>query len=177
MIPESSANRDVALYKCVRFPDKWERHCTLLSGLELGDATITQHNGLYYLFGAWRDGAGGYSDTLAIFYAEDLMGPWLPHESNPVLIDRASARPAGNFVTMNGKLWRPVQDCTDGYGTGLGLAEVIELTPTTFRQIVRHSIRPGPLWPGRKLHTLNRCGGLEVIDGSRIQPKIAALRS
>jgi hypothetical protein len=177
MIPESSANRDVALYRCVRFPDKWERHRTLLSGLELGDATITRHNGLNYLFGAWRDGAGGYSDTLAIFYAEDLMGPWLPHASNPVLIDRASARPAGNFVTVNGKLWRPVQDCADGYGAALGLAEVVELTPTTFTQIVRHSIRPGPLWPGRKLHTLNRCGRLEVIDGSRIQPKIAAFHS
>ncbi len=177
MIPESSANRDVALYRCVRFPDKWERHCTLLSGLELGDATITRHNGLHYLFGAWRDGAGGYSDTLAIFYAGDLMGPWLPHESNPVLIDRASARPAGNFVTMNGQLWRPVQDCAYGYGAGLGLAEVLELTPTTFRQIVRHSIRPGPAWPWRKLHTLNRSGRLEVIDGSRIQPKISAFRS
>jgi hypothetical protein len=177
MIPESSANRDVALYRCVRFPDQWARHCTLLSGLELGDATITRHNGLNYLFGAWRDGAGGYSDTLAIFYAEDLMGPWLPHASNPVLIDRASARPAGNFVTVNGKLWRPVQDCADGYGAALGLAEVVELTPTTFTQIVRHAIRPGPLWPGRKLHTLNRCGRLEVIDGSRVQPKITAFHS
>ncbi len=176
MIPESSANRDVALYRCIRFPDKWERRCTLLSDLELGDATITRHNGLYYLFGAWRDGAGGYSDTLAIFYAEHLLGPWLPHASNPVLIDRSSARPAGNFVTMNGKLWRPVQDCADGYGAALGLAEVVELTPNTFTQIVRHSIRPGPLWPGRRLHTLNRSGRLEVIDGSRIQPKIPALR-
>ena len=41
MIPESSQRRDVALYKCVRFPDKWERHSTLLSGFELADATIT----------------------------------------------------------------------------------------------------------------------------------------
>jgi hypothetical protein len=32
------------------------------------------------------------------------------------------------------------------------------------------------LWPGRKLHTLNRQGSLEVIDGSRIQPKLAMLR-
>ena len=171
MIPESSQRGDVALYKCVRFPDKWERHSTLLSGFELADATITRNNGMNYLFGAWRDGAGGYSDTLAIFYAKDLLGPWLPHASNPVIVDRTSARPAGNFVTIDGKLWRPVQDCTDGYGAALGLAEVLELTPTTFRQIVRHSIRPGPLWSGRKLHTLNRCGRLEVIDGSKIQPK------
>jgi hypothetical protein len=173
MIPESSQRRDVALYKCVRFPDKWERHSTLLSGFELADATITRHNGMNYLFGAWRDGAGGYSDTLAIFYAKDLLGPWLPHAGNPVIVDRTSARPAGNFVTLDGKLWRPVQDCTDGYGAALGLAEIVELTPTTFRQVVRHSIRPGPLWPGRKVHTLNRCGRLEVIDGTRIQPKFA----
>ncbi|MGL9618675.1 hypothetical protein QRQ56_11770 [Bradyrhizobium sp. U531] len=177
MIPESSIHGDVALYKCVRFPDKWERHTTLLSGLELADVTITQHNGLHYLFGAWRDGAGGYSDSLAIYYADHLHGPWLPHASNPVLIDRASTRPAGNFVTINDKLWRPVQNCSDGYGAALALAEVVELSPTTFRQIVRHSLRPGPVWPGRKLHTLNRCGRLEVIDGSHVQPKTRALAS
>jgi hypothetical protein len=69
-----------------------------------------------------------------------------------------------------------VQDCTNGYGAALGLAEIVDLTPTTFQQIVRHTIQPGPLWPGRKLHTLNRSGRLEVIDGSRIQPKIPAFR-
>ncbi|BBO05260.1 hypothetical protein SG09_46100 [Bradyrhizobium ottawaense] len=174
MIPESSIHGDVALYKCVRFPDKWERHATLLSGLELADVTITRHNGLHYLFGAWRDGTGGYSDSLAIYYAEHLLGPWLPHASNPVLIDRASTRPAGNFVTINDQLWRPVQNCADGYGAALALAEVIELSPTAFKQVVRHSLKPGPVWPGRKLHTLNRCGRLEVIDGSRVQPKTRA---
>ena len=177
MIPESSTHADVALYKCVRFPDKWERHTTLLSGLELADVTITRHNGLHYLFGAWRDGTGGYSDSLAIYHAENLFGPWLPHASNPVLIDRASTRPAGNFATINDKLWRPVQNCSDGYGAALALAEVVELSPTTFKQVVRHALKPGPLWPGRKLHTLNRCGRLEVIDGSRVQPKTSAFTS
>jgi len=177
MIPESSLHGDVALYKCVRFPDKWERHTTLLAGLELADATITRHNGLYYLFGAWRDGTGGYSDSLAIYYADRLLGPWAPHASNPILIDRASTRPAGHFVTIDDKLWRPIQNCADGYGAALALAEIVELSPTTFRQIVRHSIAPGPAWPGRKLHTLNRCGRLEVIDGSRVQPKTRAFAS
>jgi len=174
MIPESSAQRDVAVYKCVCFPDRWERHCTLLSGLELADVTITRHHGLYYLFGAWRDGTAGYSDTLAIYHAETLFGPWQPHASNPVLMDRATARPAGNFVNIDGRLWRPVQDCTNGYGAALGLAEVLELSPTAFRQEIRHALKPGPVWPGRKLHTLNRCGQLEVIDGSRVQPKTTA---
>jgi hypothetical protein len=174
MIPESTGNRDVALYKCIDFPNRWERHTTLLSGQELADATIISRDGLYYLFGATRDGAGGYSDTLSIFYANQLFGPWIPCASNPVMVDRAGARPAGNFVTLNGQLWRPVQDCTDGYGCALGLAEVVELSPTSFKQTVRHLLRPGPLWPGRKLHTLNRCGRLELIDGTSIQLKISA---
>jgi len=176
MIPESSLNSDVAIYKCVEFPHRWERHATLLSGLELADATIVRHNGLFYLFGATRDGAGGYSDTLSIFFANQLLGPWQPHARNPVLLDRAAARPAGNFVCSNGGLWRPVQDCSNGYGAALGLAEITELSPTTYAQIVRHTIGPGPRWPGRKLHTLNRCGRLELIDGTVIRPKIKALR-
>ncbi len=176
MIPESTGNRDVAIYKCIAFPNRWERHATLLSGLELSDATIIRHGDRNYLFGASRDGAGGYSDTLSIFHADNLFGPWMPHERNPVLLDRASARPAGQFVNNNGRLWRPVQDCSNGYGAALGLAEITKLTPQTYAQTVRHVIRPGPRWPGRKLHTLNRSGRLELIDGTIIQPKIAMLR-
>jgi hypothetical protein len=171
MIPESMGHRDVAIYKCIDFPNRWERTATLLSDIELSDATIVQHDGVYYLFGVLWDGVGGYSDTLAIFHSPDLFGPWRPHAGNPVLVDRASARPAGHFVRRNGQLWRPVQDCTFGYGNALALAEVIELTPEIFRQRVQHHLKPGQLWPGRKLHTLNRAGRLEVIDGSRIQPK------
>jgi len=175
MIPESTGHRDVALYRCIEFPNRWERHATLLSGLELADATIVRHQGLHYLFGASRDDAGGYSDTLSIFHANDLLGPWIPFASNPVLLDRTSARPAGNFVTIDGRLWRPIQDCAEGYGCALKLAEIVELSPTSFSQIVRHTIGPGPLWPGRKLHTLNRCGSLELIDGTSIQPKMSGL--
>lgn len=173
MIPESFGNNDVALYKCIEFPAKWERQATLLSGFSFSDATITRHDGLYYLFGASRDGGGGYSDTLSIYYSDHLLGPWQPHASNPVLVDRSRARPAGNFVRLNGQLWRPVQDCRDGYGAALGLAEIIELSPTDFKQIIRHTIHPETTRRGRKLHTLNRSGRLEVIDGTRIQPKLA----
>jgi hypothetical protein len=179
MIPESSTQKDVAIYRCVGFPDRWQRHATLVSGVELADATITQHDGQYYLFGATRDddGDGGYSDTLSIYVADDLFGPWRPHALRPALVDRASARPAGHFVRRGGRLWRPVQDCTRGYGSALGLAEITDLSPTSFAQTVRHIVEPGPRWPGRKLHTLNRCGRLELIDGSIIQPKLAGLRT
>jgi len=31
------------------------------------------------------------------------------------------------MFARNGKLWRPVQDCTHGCGTGIGLAEITAL--------------------------------------------------
>ena len=177
MIPESMGNRDVAIYKCVAFPDRWERFATLLSDVELSDATITRHNGMYYLFGALWDGAGGYSDTLAIYYSTSLFGPWRPHAGNPVLVDRSTARPAGNFVNRDGRLWRPAQDCAAGYGSGLVLAEVVDLSPSSFRQTVHKTLKPGQFWSGQKLHTLNRSGRLEVIDGNSIQPRLTAILS
>ena len=124
------------------------------------------------MFAATRDGAGSHSDMLSLFTAERLLGPWTPHPANPVLIDAGSARPAGNIVRRGGRLWRPVQDCRAGYGTALGLAEITRLDREGFAQEVRTVLRPGPGWPGRKLHTLNRAGPLEVIDGSGLSPRV-----
>ncbi|ODN71384.1 glucosamine inositolphosphorylceramide transferase family protein [Methylobrevis pamukkalensis] len=175
MIPETGGNRDVALYRCVSFPDRWERCAVLLSGLVAADVTIIPHEGRMWMFAATYDDGGGWSDCLSIWHAPDLFGPWTPLAENPVLIDRDSARPAGNMVIRDGRLWRPVQDCSGGYGSALGLAEVTRLDPEGFAQEVRHIVRPGPRWPGRKLHTLNRAGRLEVIDGTTIRPKLPAL--
>ena len=60
---------------------------------------------------------------------------------------------------------------SSGDGSALVLAEVTELTPETFAQRLHNQLKPGEFWPGRKLHTLNRAGRLEVIDGNRIQPR------
>jgi hypothetical protein len=47
----------------------------------------------------------------------------------------------------------------------------------TFEQTIGAPIGSSPLWPGGRLHTLNRAGSLEVIDGVAINPKLAPLRA
>lgn len=175
MIPESSANHEVVLYRAAEFPRKWERHTVLLSGVEAADATIAEHDGRLWMFAVTRNGIGGYSDTLNIYYADEFTGPWLPHEGNPVLVDDRAARPAGRIYHQDGKLWRPVQDCRNGYGAALALATIDELTPSTFKQTVHKTLTPGQMWPGRKLHSLNKVGELEVIDGCTYHPKSRAV--
>ncbi len=174
MIPESSANRDIALYRAVEFPLKWQRHAVLVEGVEAADATIVEHNGLLFLFAVVRDGVGGYSDTLAIWSATDLFGPWQPHAGNPVLVDDRTARPAGNFMRRDGALYRPVQDCRNAYGGALGFMKVTRLDRQGFAQEGEGTISGGPSWPRKRLHTLNYNGRLETIDGFTLRPKLKA---
>ncbi len=177
MIPETSNNREVALYQTENFPLDWKKKHVLLSDIDAADVTITRWDGKYWMFCVTRDGAGGYSDCLSLFHADSLFGPWQPHAQNPVLIDRATARPAGNMVQMNGKLWRPVQDCSLSYGAELALCEVTRLDESGFEQVVHKKLGPNDAWPGRKLHSLNRAGQLEVVDGAVLRPKWQKLRS
>ena len=171
MIPESSCAGDVALYRCTRFPDRWERIATLLDGISLSDATVFEDGGRWWMLGTTHDGEGGWSDVLAIHSAPSLFGPWTAHDMNPLLVDRTTARPAGAAFRRDGRLFRPVQNCSDGYGAALAIAEILQIDDDGFSQVIRHHLAPGRRWPGRKFHTLNRAGRLEVIDGSVVRPK------
>jgi hypothetical protein len=171
MIPESSANATISLYRAERFPDRWVKESDLVSGILASDATIVEHAGRLWMFAATHDGTGSFSDTLSIFHAAHLRGPWKPHVANPILLDQSCARPAGVFVRRYGKLWRPVQDCRAGYGTGIGLAEVERLDLDGFAQKLHCVIRSAPGSPGRRLHTLNRAGPFECIDGAAHSPR------
>jgi hypothetical protein len=172
MVPESCSTASVDLYRAERFPDGWVKQATLVSGVVASDATLFEHDGRWWMFATVQDGGGSYSDALHVWSAPELRGPWTPHRRNPVLVDLATARPGGRVVRRGQKLIRPFQDCRKGYGTALGLAEIIHLDDDRFEQRVETILRPGPLWSGHRLHTLNRAGPLECIDGSASPRKL-----
>ncbi len=176
MLPEASASGAVTLYRCVEFPGRWERAARLIDDVEAADATIFRHDGRFWMTSVVREGVGGYSDTLALHYADELFGPWRAHARRPALVDSRFARPAGAVARVNGALLRPAQDCSQGYGRRLAIMRIDELTPQTFRQTLVKYVEPGARWPGSRLHTINRCGRLECIDGVIFTPRNLALR-
>jgi hypothetical protein len=165
MIPESSATREVALYRADPFPNRWVKEATLLRDVPAVDATVVVHEGCYWLLTTVETATHSSSD-LHLFSAPSLFGPWRAHQGNPVLRDPRAARSAGPIVSRDGRLWRPVQDCSRRYGATVGLAEITRLDADGFEQIVRDVIAPCREWPGRRLHTLSQAGGFEFIDGS-----------
>lgn len=170
MLPEASSGGGLVLYRAEHFPDRWTRVATLVEG-PISDATLLIRDDGFWLFATDRDGdLGSTSDTLVVFHAPALTGPWSPHRTNPILVDRRRARPGGAFIHEGARTFLPIQDGTLGYGGGLGLSELLRLDHDAVELSIPRPISGAGDFPYPKIHTLNRAGRLEVIDG------IAAVR-
>lgn len=163
MAPENAAENHVPLYRARRFPDDWEEMPPLLPNLGLHDATLFPHAGEWWLLGNDPLGASSW-DCLRIFRAPSPLGPFVPHETDPALVDARISRSAGPVLAMGDRLIRPVQCCLGGYGRFLRFMEIEALGPNAFRQreIGRIAAPLGGAIAG--LHTYARDSRFEAID-------------
>jgi hypothetical protein len=133
MIPESYQAGSIRLYKAAKFPTIWSLAHILLEGDYLVDASVLRHQGKWWLF--TETNPEGKHDTLRLFHADDLPGPWQEHPLSPVVNgNERLARPAGRVLTYDDKVIRFAQDCSPAYGTQVRAFEVAELTPSTYRE-------------------------------------------
>jgi hypothetical protein len=138
----------------------WAPRHHILRGHKIVDPTFVRIENRWWLFCTDSQGAG--SLVLHAFYADDIDGPWTPHRLNPLKCDLSSARPAGRPLTIAGRLFRPAQDCSQTYGGAVNLMEVVELSPTRFREVRALRLEPDPDGPyPHGLHHL-------VVDGRRV---------
>ena len=169
MIPESFQARSVRLYRADEFPTRWSLVTTLLDGNQYVDASIFRFDERWWLFVG--QGAPPYrADTLRLFNASELTGPWLEHPQSPVVAaDRSSARPAGRVLSHNGRLIRYGQDCSRHYGTRVLGFEIQELTTASYqeREIVGNPVlaASGLGWNESGMHHLD---ARPMNDGSWI---------
>lgn len=174
MLPEGADGGNLVLYRAEAFPLRWVRHATLIPGREIFDATLLEHAGRLWLFASERDGHGSASDMLVVYSSDKLEGPWTPHRSNPIRIDRAAARPGGGFVCAGDRIILPLQDGTNEYGGALGLADLLELNKNTVRLTTPVPILSQDMDAYPRMHTLNGNEHIEVID--RISPRLRRFR-
>lgn len=98
-----------------------------------------------------------------VFFYDDFNKRYI-HKHDIVLLDN-TARGAGlPFMTVDGRLIRPAQNCNNGYGLGLVFQEMtIDDDKLILKEINR-------LYPNDKkydtgLHTYNRFGNVAIVDG------------
>ena len=172
MIPESSANKTVELWKCIDFPLKWEKHSNLLENIEAVDSTPLYHEGMWYLFTSTRRNCKKFGDRLDLFFTQDILNPnWQEHPQNPVCKGKIQYRMAGKPFIYQNKLVRPSQDSLKRYGGHIELKEIIKLNPIEYEERLCETILPNWLDMDDGCHTIDVHQNFVVIDAIRLNKK------
>jgi len=133
MVPETWESGTVRLYRATRSPADWELVDVLLRGPVLLDSTLVRHRDRWWMFSE-TNASHGY-DTLRLFGADRLTGPWQEHPLSPIVRgDARIARPAGRVVEHADALVRYTQDCHGRYGQRVRAFEIHELSPDRYAE-------------------------------------------
>lgn len=139
MIPESREGHAVKLYKAIEFPTKWQFICDLIVG-DFADPSIIEKDNIWWLFVLKE------SNSLALYYSENLTGSYHEHPKSPIIINDSNiSRPGGRMIIVNNKVIRYVQDDDPEYGNSLRVFRINTLTTVDYTQeeILRKPILSG----------------------------------
>lgn len=172
MIPESSEDLSVRIYKANSFPDNWEYLGNLISGYRFIDPSIVYHNNMWWLFVASVPDEG----VVNLFYSEELLNGWKLHPKNPIILfDKQFARPAGRIISYDDKMYRLAQDGHLEYGQQVFAFDITTITPDSYQEkfisgnpIIAGS---GKGWNAAGMHHLDvqyiNGKWIGVVDGKR----------
>ena len=174
MIPESHQSGAIHLYKARAFPDDWVLLETLLTGRAFADSSLLHLDSHWWLF--TETSSQGAHETLRLYHAEQLVGPWREHALSPVVKQNPrAARCAGRILSMDNRVLRFAQDCYPCYGTAVRAFEIDQLTVTRFSE---HEVRQksefrpsGEGWNASGMHhvdahRLPNGGWIASVDGN-----------
>jgi hypothetical protein len=167
-VPECSESLAVDLYIWQSSSNRWQFKCRLLSNIAVYDPTLVHSEGLWYLFGTVK-GDQPHS-KLRIWWAHSLEGVWQSHPGNPVRIAPDQVRSAGAIVCADGRLYRPSQDCRNGYGSGIILNRIDILSRFDYQETALRAWYPqNDSAYGYGMHTISFTSTSAVVDGKRLR--------
>ena len=170
MMPESCARKRIEVWRCTRFPDRWELHATAMEGVTAADSSLAEIDGRWWLFtNISTDSFGDMNSELHLFQVDvPDFRRIIPHPLNPVTFDARYARNGGRIIEQGGVLFRPAQENSHGtYGYGISLLQIETLSMEAYSEALVRRIQPDFL-PGLiGCHHLDVCGDLIVFDARR----------
>jgi hypothetical protein len=175
LIPETGQIGSLRLYRAKKFPTEWSFVKTLLDGGLFLDPSLFHFNQKWWLFA--ETNAEHKYDTLCLYYADSLLGPWYEHKTNPIVKGNPHiARPAGRILCYDDKIFRYAQDCYPEYGTKVQAFEITELTTDRYSE---HPVDYNPILAATDmswnkfgmhhidLHRLDDSQWMACVDGWR----------
>ena len=165
LIPETAENGTIELYKWNTKNETFVFQQVLLNVAGV-DASIVYYQGRWWVFCGLKDNLP--NEKLFIYYSDELTGEYKAHEINPVKVDPAGSRPAGQFIIKNNVLYRPAQHSVNWYGEKIDWFKVNEFTPISFSEELIGEIIPQKQWEHNKgVHTFSQTSRIIVIDAKK----------
>lgn len=163
MLPETRNAGEIRLYRCVRFPDRWEKADTLFELAAVDTTILPGGDGVCYFF--------TYTEScLEIYRCEMEREKFRIIKRERIYRSGVSVtvRPGGFLIEEEGVLYRPAQNCTDYYGQELIIDQIDRLDGGTFEEHEHTRLSPEQIdiagVHGVGIHTYNRNDRYEVID-------------
>jgi len=146
----------------------------LMENVNAVDTTIFHFQDKWWLFtGMQEDERLLPLAKLYLFISRDLFTQnWIPHPLNPIESDVTKARPAGSLFVKDGRIFRPSQNCSNTYGYGFFLNEILRLSESDYLEKTVRSVTPN--WNRKILgvHTYTNEGQITFIDAFTRRRKI-----
>lgn len=169
MVPETSADRTLRLYKAVDFPEVWQLEKILATDVAWVDTTFFAHDGRTCAITTDMGDLNDQKDILLCFDTRwNLVSREIISEKEPGI-----SRSGGNFFEVNQERIRVTQDCREHYGNALVFSC---FNPDTLKDtgmgdiFLRLEPKDIPISQTRKwtgLHTYSSGEKIEVVDIER----------
>jgi hypothetical protein len=138
MVPETYEAAAIRLYQASRFPTDWQYVAELYAGA-FTDPSLFYWRSMWWMFACSEPFT---HDTLCLYYAPTLLGPWQSHPKNPLMqADPHKSRPAGRVVQHGQFLLRYAQDDAPLYGKQVRAFAITTLTTTAYSEV---EVNAGP---------------------------------
>lgn len=127
----------------------------------VADATIIETNGRFFLSATKYPKT---QDEAYLYESDSIFGPFTQVCKFPYQSGRGYSRQGGNWMTYDGTVYRPAQNCVERYGASITIMES-SFTIDGLRETEYFHIEPVGNRFNLGLHTINFCNGVCVIDG------------
>ncbi|MFK8077297.1 MAG: hypothetical protein AB8B84_11975 [Granulosicoccus sp.] len=180
MIPETSQNSDIRLYKSIEFPLRWEFEKQLMTDVGAADTMVFKIDNLWFMLtNICSANVKDYQSELHIFYSEDFKSDeWKPIETgNPVIFDPLRGR-NGGFFRHNGKLYRVNQVHGQAhYGKNFRVNEIEVLTKEKYAEKEVSIVQPNFKKSTVSTHHFSANEKVAAVDFARMERLRKALRT
>ena len=170
MIPETMSNNRLEIYKCQKFPNKWDLFATAFDGENVVDPVIfTDKNKKMWLFLNKKNGENGSCNSDLYIYQVDSikLNKITAHKKNPVITNSLIGRNGGRIFEYENEFYRPSQSNYDGvYGKSLNISKIVSLSLNDYKEKLIRNINPDFKKNLISVHHMDQSSDIFVYDAA-----------